>query len=142
MVLAVMSERELRRIEVLSRILEGQLSVAAAACVLALSPRQVHRLIATFHVERAAALRHQSRGRRSNTRIREGVRDYPIALVREPYADFGPTLAAGVLAKHHDLKVSREMPRKWMTEAGLWVSRKKRRTFPSTTPARGKPSAN
>ncbi len=127
--LVLMSEHELNRIEVLSRILEGRLSVAAAAGVLALSPRQVHRLIARFRVEGAAALRHKARGRNSNNRIRDGVRDYAIALVRERYADFGPTLAAEMLAEHHDLDVSRETLRKWMAEADLWLSRKQRRQF-------------
>ena len=35
----LMSERELRRIEALSRVVEGRLSVAHAAEVLGLSPR-------------------------------------------------------------------------------------------------------
>lgn len=127
--LVLMSERELNRIEVLSQIIEGRLSVADAAAVLALSPRQVRRLIATFHVDGAGAVRHKARGQRSNNRIHDGVRDYAIALIRKRYADFGPTLAAEMLAEHHDLKVSRETLRNWMAEVGLWLSRKQRRTF-------------
>ena len=73
-VLVLISECELNRIEVLSRILEGRLSVASAASVLALNRRQVHRLIARFRVDGAAAIRHKARGRRSNNRIRDGVR--------------------------------------------------------------------
>ncbi|MCA1444973.1 hypothetical protein I6F07_33470, partial [Ensifer sp. IC4062] len=42
------------------------------------------------------------------------------AIVRERYADFGPTLAAEKLAEHDGLTVSRETLRKWMAEAGLW----------------------
>jgi hypothetical protein len=45
-------------------------------------------------------------------------------LVKENYADFGPTLAAEMLAEHHGFKVSRETLRKWMTDDGLWMSRK------------------
>ncbi|MFM9976336.1 MAG: hypothetical protein ACKVON_17420 [Beijerinckiaceae bacterium] len=37
----VMSERELQRIEVLSRVVEGSTSVVSAASVLALSVRQI-----------------------------------------------------------------------------------------------------
>src|SRR6202012_3973386 len=50
-------------------------------------------------------------------------------LVRERYADFGPTLAAEKLAELYGLKVSSETLRKWMMTAGLWLSRKQRRTF-------------
>ncbi|TNC58980.1 ISNCY family transposase [Rubellimicrobium roseum] len=125
----LMSERELRRIEVLSRVVEGRLSVAHAAEVLGLSPRQVQRLLRVFREDGAPALRHKARGRPSNHRLRAGVRDLALALVRESYADFGPTLAAEKLAERHGLEVSRETLRKWMAEDGLWLSRTQRRQF-------------
>lgn len=50
-------------------------------------------------------------------------------MIKENYADFGPTLAAEMLAEHHGLKVSRETVRNWMVEDGIWLSRKQRRTF-------------
>ncbi|TAV40418.1 ISNCY family transposase, partial [Rhizobium ruizarguesonis] len=59
----------------------------------------------------------------------DGVRDYAMTLVRERYTDFGPTLAAEKLSERDGLRVSRETLRGWMTEAGLWLSRKQRRTF-------------
>ncbi|MGO6930107.1 ISNCY family transposase, partial [Rhizobium ruizarguesonis] len=43
--------------------------------------------------------------------------------------DFGPTLAAEKLAERDGLRVSRETLRSWMVDAGLWLSRKQRRTF-------------
>jgi hypothetical protein len=52
-----------------------------------------------------------------------------VQLVRDHYLDFGPTLAAEKLAANHGLAVSRETLRKWMAEAGIWLSRKQRRTF-------------
>ncbi|MBP1806929.1 ISNCY family transposase [Rubellimicrobium aerolatum] len=125
----VMSERELRRIEVLSRVVECRLSVTQAAGVLGLSPRQVQRLLRTFREDGAPALRHKARGRPSNNRLRDGVREFALALVRESYADFGPTLAAETLAERHGLAVSRETLRKWMIEDGLWLSRRQRRRF-------------
>lgn len=52
-----------------------------------------------------------------------------MTLVRENYIDFGPTFAAEKLAEDHGLKVSREALRKLMQDAGIWPSRKQRRTF-------------
>lgn len=54
---------------------------------------------------------------------------YAVTLVRERYADFGPTLATGKLAERDGLRVSRETVRSWMTDADLWLSRKQRRAF-------------
>lgn len=124
-----MSERELQRIEVLSRIVERRMSVTTAAHVLELTTRQVQRLLKTFQADGAAALRHRSRGRPSNHRFAAGVAELAVQLVREHYIDFGPTLASEKLAANHGLTVSRETLRKWMAEAGIWLSRKHRRTF-------------
>jgi hypothetical protein len=43
-----MSERDLRRIEVLSEVRAGRRTVAAAAAVLAVSERQAYRLLAKY----------------------------------------------------------------------------------------------
>jgi transposase len=127
--LIAMSERDLQRIEVLSKVVERRMTIVAAAHVLALSPRQVRRLLERLQTDGAAAIRHKARGQPSNNRISSGVRDYALTIIRERYADFGPTLAAEKLAEQHGLTVSRETLRQWMAGAGLWLSRKQRRTF-------------
>ncbi|WP_378941209.1 ISNCY family transposase [Mesorhizobium sp. ANAO-SY3R2] len=127
--LMLMSERELQRIEVLSKVLKRRMTVVSAAHVLDLTTRQVQRLLKTFQAEGAAALRHKARGRPSNHRFNGGVSDLAVQLIRDHYLDFGPTLAAEKLAANHGLVVSRETLRKWMAEAGNWLSRKQRRTF-------------
>ncbi|EBA14477.1 putative insertion sequence transposase protein [Roseobacter sp. SK209-2-6] len=77
----------------------------------------------------ASAVRHKARGKPPNNRIHHAKRDYVLSLIKDSYADFGPTLAAEMLAEHHGFKVSRETVRKWMQEDGIWLSRKQRRTF-------------
>ncbi len=126
--LITMSERDLRRIEVLSKIIAGRMTMVSAAHVLALSERQVRRLLDRIRTGGAASIRHKAIGRPSNNRINDGIRDYAVALVRESYADFGPTLATEKLAERDGLQVSRETVRNWMVDAGLWLSRKQRRT--------------
>lgn len=83
----------------------------------------------TLQTNGAASIRHKARGRASNNRIDPATQEYAIALVKERYVDFGPTFAAEKLAEDHDVKVSRETLRKWMQDAGIWLSRKQRRTF-------------
>ena len=51
-----MSERELQRVEVLSQVAEGTMSVTMAAAVLGVSARQVQRLLRRFRAEGADAM--------------------------------------------------------------------------------------
>ncbi|PHR10116.1 MAG: ISNCY family transposase [Sulfitobacter sp.] len=125
----MMSERELNRIEVLSQIEDGRLTIVAAATCLGISTRQMYRLRKTYRTEGAAAIRHKARGQKSNNQIYQGVQDFALTLVKEHYSDFGPTLVAEMLAERHDLKVSRETLRQWMLQAGIWIPKAQRRRF-------------
>ncbi|MHC1551045.1 ISNCY family transposase [Phyllobacterium sp. K27] len=127
--LIAMSERDLQRIEVLSKVMAGRMTLVSATHVLDLSTRQVRRLLERMRADGAVSIRHKAIGRPSNNRFSDGVRDYAVTLVRECYADFGPTLASEMLAERDGLRVSRETLRHWMVDAGIWLSRKQRRTF-------------
>jgi len=125
----MMSERDLNRIEVLAQVDDGRLSVPNGAHLLDVTKRQMFRLLRTYRTDGAAAIRHKARGKPPNNQIHKAKRDYALSVIKESYADFGPTLAAEMLAEHHGFKVSRETLRKWMQEDGIWLSRKQRRTF-------------
>jgi len=125
----LMSERDLNRVEVLSQVDDGRLTVDDGAAMLAMSRRQVFRLLKRLRSDGVASIRHKARGRRPNNRISDARRALALSLIRESYADFGPTLAAEMLEERHGLKVSRETLRKWMQDDGLWLSRKQRRRF-------------
>jgi transposase len=124
-----MSKRDLQRIEVLTEVLSGRRTTESAAALLDVSMRQTQRLLARYRDGGGAALIHKARGRAPTNQFNLGVRDYAVELVRQNYRDFGPTLAAEILLERHDLQVSRATLRKWMTEAGLWLSRRQRRSF-------------
>src|SRR6056297_3459399 len=123
----MMSERELNRVEVLAQVDDGRLSVDNAANMLSLTGRQIFRLLKRYRQDGASAIRHKSRGRAPNNQFHKAKRDYALGLIKEQYSDFGPTLAAEMLAERHGFKVSRETVRKWMIEDGIWLSRKQRR---------------
>ncbi|MDX6462558.1 MAG: hypothetical protein QOJ51_3806 [Acidobacteriaceae bacterium] len=114
-----MSERDLQRIEVLTDVLAGRRTVAAAATVLAVSERQTYRLLAKYEEGGGSALIHKARGRTSNRSLNAGIRRYAVELVRTRYADFGPTLATEILLEKHELRVGRETLRRWMVADGL-----------------------
>jgi Winged helix-turn helix len=103
-----MSKKEFDRLEVLLGIWSGRLRVADACELLNLKRRQVVRLLARLKHSGAASLVSKRRGRPSNNRLPEANRDLALSLVRERYADFGPTLAAEKLAEVHGCAISRE----------------------------------
>jgi transposase len=124
-----MSERELRRAEVLASVMAGRLTVTAAAEVMGVTRRQAHRLAHRFADEGVAGLRHRARGRASNRLLGPHIRQIAISYVTANHSDFGPTLASEMLLERHGVTFSRETLRKWMSEEGLWLSRKQRRQF-------------
>jgi transposase len=127
MAVLVVSEMELSRLDTLQRITERRLTCTAAAKLLGLSRRQVHRLLNAYRTRGPAALVSQRRGQPSNRRHPTELRHKALGLVRERYHDFGPTFAAEKLAEHHDLRISHETLRQWMIQDGLWLTRPERK---------------
>ena len=122
-----MSDGELTRLEVLRDLDQKRLTTAAAAQLLGLERRQVFRLLKAYRTEGPTGLISKRRGRRSNRRKPEALRRAVLAIIREWYWDFGPTLAAEKLREVHGITLGRETLRLWMIEAGLWLDRKQRR---------------
>lgn len=125
----MMSDRDVRRVEVLAEIDDGHLRVSDAAGILGLSERQVWRLLDRYRCDGGGGIIHGGRGRPSNHRLMPGLRALALELVGLHYRDFGPTLAVEKLAERHGLVVSRETLRLWMAEAGLWRTKAQRRRF-------------
>jgi hypothetical protein len=84
----------------------------------------------TLKQDGAPSLLSKRRGKRSNHRLPDEVRSLALSLVRERYADFGPTYAAEKLAALHGCEVSRETLRGWMIAGGLWTDRRHRLPSP------------
>jgi transposase len=127
MSVVLMSKRELNRLDVLARLNSNRLTVAAAAGLMNVTPRPTYRLLSRYRDGGASANANRRRGRPSNNRLSDEVRDHAIALVKDLYPDFGPTFAAEKLAERHDLRVSRETLRTRMRQSGIWISKAERK---------------
>ena len=129
-----MSQRELRRIEVLSRVKSKELKVVDAASLLRVSYRQGKRLWKRYREEGAQGLRHGNAGRVSARAKPERFRRRVLQLVREKYGGaegerFGPTLAAEHLAREDGLRIDAETLRRWMLAEGLWSRQRQRKAY-------------
>ena len=66
------------------------------------------------------------RGKRSNRAFAPSLHRTVVGLIKERYADFGPTLACENLAALHGHRLSSETLRKWMIAEGLWKPKRRR----------------
>src|SRR5256886_17320238 len=122
-----MSDGELKRLEVLRDLDQKRLTGEAAAQLLGLERRQVFRLLKAYRSQGATGLISKRRGCPSNRRKPVELRDKALAIIRERYGDFGPTLAAEKLREVHGIALGRETLRLWLIAAGIWADRKQRR---------------
>jgi hypothetical protein len=125
-----MSERELSRLRVLIDLSDKRLTMEAACTLMGVGRRQVYRLRRGFAAAGPVAVVSRKRGRAGNHRHGETFCRTVLALVREHYPDFGPTLASEKLAARHGLRVGVETLRQWMIADGLWVDRRHRLPSP------------
>ncbi len=128
--LITMSAKELNRAEILGRVIDKRLSQVRAAELLSMTDRQVRRLLERYKLNGAAGIASKRRGRPSNRLSDQSVRARAIAIVRQRYVDFGPTLACEKLREAHGLSLSVETMRKWMTAEGIWTPLFSRRAKP------------
>jgi transposase len=126
MTVITMSRNELSRLQIMIGLADGRTRVDDAAALMGMGRRQVYRLLDAFRANGADALISKRRGRPSNRAHGATFRKTCVGIVRERYADFGPTLAAEKLAEVHSLPVGVETLRQWMIEDGIWVRRRDR----------------
>lgn len=120
------SMRELDRLKTVQAVVDGQLRPGVAAERLEITDRQFRRLLERYRQEGPSGLVSRKRGRPSNNRLSTDRESVALRLIREHYADFGPTLACEKLRERHGTTLSKETIRRLMTAAGLWVPRKQR----------------
>lgn len=126
-----MSNRDIRRAQLLERVASGERSLRGVAAVMQVSYRQAKRLYRRYREQGPAGLIHRNVGEPSHRRFDEAVRARVIEAYREQYSDFGPTLAAEKLHERDGLEVDHETLRRWLIAEGLWSARRRRRHFRS-----------
>jgi len=130
-----MSKRERQRLEVMSQVKAGLLTLAKGSELLGLSYRQAKRLRARYEAEGDAGLVHRLRGRPSNRLGAAAFRKQVLARYIEQYGDYGPTLAAESLAAE-GLVVPAQTLRRWLVDAGLWARHRRRKVHRRRQPRR------
>ena len=121
-----MSQKELRRGEILLRVTNGDLSQRKASEELGLSLRQVKRLCKKLKEKGVEGLAHQNRGRSSMKKLNPNTKTMVLELIRRDYSDFGPQLIKEQLEERNQICLSRECVRALMIKEGLWEVKKRK----------------
>jgi hypothetical protein len=120
-----MSGNDRIRLDAVGRVKRGEMTVVKSAELMGVSLRQARRIWKRFKLEGDAGLLHKLRGRLSNRRLSQDVRERAVKRHQEQYADFGPTFACEKLAEE-GLKLSPDTLTALLKERNLWQRRRRR----------------
>jgi len=120
----MVSQKEIKRLQIIQKVLGKEINQQEAAEVLRISDRQVRRVVKRVRKQGARGIAHQLRGREGNRKIDQKKRSRIIEIYRKVYEGFGPRLASEKLLEREKIKVNEETLRLWLIEEGLWKKRK------------------
>ena len=118
--------KELKRLQIIRKVLDQQINQQEAAEVLRLSDRQVRRIVKRVREEGAGGVIHRWRGKEGRHRIAEKIKRKVLETYRRVYAGFGPVLASEKMEEREGLKVNDETLRLWLIQEGLWQVKKQK----------------
>lgn len=122
-----MSQKELKRLNVIHKLIDDIITQVEAGQILSLSTRQVRRITKRVLKEGDKGIIHRSRGTLSPRAFPESIKDKAIKLCKTKYEGFNPTLASEKLFEINKIKLSRETLRGWFKKENIpYKSRKKR----------------
>ena len=97
--------------------------------MLDLSKRQVKRLRKRVREHGTEGVIHKGRGKRSNRKTPDDLREKTEKLLKEKYPDFGPKFASEKLRDDHGIEHSKETVRVMMVGLGLRKSQTSKRKW-------------
>lgn len=130
-----MSQRERDLLRIMGPVLQGERTQAEAARLAKRSVRQIRRIQVKLRQQGDAALIHGLRGKPSNHKLDDTLRQKVLQAYRQQFSGFGPTFASEKLAEL-GLVVSPDTLRRWLMGAGLWQRQRRRDAHRSRRPRR------
>ncbi len=122
----MVNAEEQRRVIVLTQVVSGAVTVAGAAERLALSERQVERLLVGFRREGVAALVHGNRGRQPAHTLSQEAREAVRRLATGKYVGFNQVHLTEQLGEREGIVLSRSSVRRILGAAGIGSPRTRR----------------
>lgn len=123
--LLMLKQKELKRLHVVNKALQGEITQKQAAELSGLSERQIRRIVKRIRSESDQGIIHRSRGRQSNRKLPQKLTNRLIELYRRHYMGFGPTLAAEKFLERDGICASKKTVRTVLLESGDWKRSRK-----------------
>jgi len=121
------TQEELKRLNVIHKVLDKSITQAEAAGILDLTDRHIRRVAARITKEGDKGIVHKLRGQPAHNCTLDKVKIKVLNLCRNVYEGFSPTLASEKLFERDKIKVSRELLRTWFIREHIsYASRKAR----------------
>lgn len=120
-----MSRREVKRLHLIHEALEEKITQVEIAGLIGLSERHIRRMIRRIREEGDEGICHRLRGKASNRRIPQKVKDRALKLFKEEYHDFNLAHATEKLAEIHGITINDETLRLWLNEAEIPYKKRK-----------------
>jgi len=122
-----MNIAELKRLHIISKVLEKQMKQVEAAEILNLTDRQLRRIVKRVREEGEVGVIHRNRGKSSNRAYPADLKGTILKLYQDKYMGFGPLLASEKIEEIEDINISDETLRLWLLDAGHWKRSRKSR---------------
>jgi len=122
-----MSLLEVKKYDIIKKVLNKELKGSEAAKLLNLTSRHIRRLKKKVDNNGIKTLIHGNRGKPGNRRMLDKEKKRIVALIKQKYPDFGPTLATEKLAELDNIKHSRGAIRSIMIKEGIWKTKQKKK---------------
>ena len=121
------TQEELKRLNVIHKVLDKNITQTEAAGILDLTDRHIRRMAARIAKEGDKGIVHKLRGQPAHNCTLDKVKKKALSLCKNIYEGFSPTLASEKLFERDKIKVSRELLRTWFIEEHIaYASRKAR----------------
>ncbi len=122
-----MTQEDLKRLHVIRKTIDKRIRQREAAELLAVSIRQIKRLVRRVKEESDKGIVHRSRGKPSHN-IKSGeLRQKTLALCKGIYSGFNPTFVSEKLFEKHKIRINRETLRRWFIAEGIRYETRKAR---------------
>ena len=122
-----MTKREMAKLKVAERLVEGEMTVRGAAEILGLSTRQTLRIKKGVRIYGPGALIHGNRKRKPKNAVEDKIKDLVVELKREKYAGTNFSHFGELLAEREDIGLSRPTVHRILKGAGIVSPKKKKK---------------
>jgi len=124
----ILTTEEQTKLSIINAVIQKQIKTGQAAKILGITPRQIQRLKKAVKRDGLQAIIHKLKNKVGNHRIEISIKENILEKIKTHYYDFKPSFATEKLQEKQITVPTSQTVRIWMTEAGLWKTRKQKQT--------------